>query len=157
MRVGIPALELGKHKVGIAFKSKPFGALGPKSRIVIRDAAEHLCASCATATTTTLTRVIKQRQQFVEEFTGTKLNHISKYSSIRTLPRATSSTSPGWPRCRRSRWPISIHGEHAQGDFDPCGYPEGTLVASYNRGIKVANLSGGVKVTASAMRCSARR
>ncbi|RMF55068.1 MAG: hydroxymethylglutaryl-CoA reductase, partial [Bacteroidetes bacterium] len=44
--------------------------------------------------------------------------------------------------------PIRVHGEHAQGDFlIPLATTEGTLVASYNRGIKVVNLSGGVKAT----------
>jgi hydroxymethylglutaryl-CoA reductase (NADPH) len=41
-----------------------------------------------------------------------------------------------------------VNGEHAQGDFlIPLATTEGTLVASYNRGIKVVNLSGGVKCT----------
>jgi hydroxymethylglutaryl-CoA reductase (NADPH) len=41
--------------------------------------------------------------------------------------------------------PITIHGEHAQGDFlVPMATTEGTLVASYNRGMKILNLSGGV-------------
>jgi hydroxymethylglutaryl-CoA reductase (NADPH) len=44
--------------------------------------------------------------------------------------------------------PIQIDGEHAQGDFlIPLATAEGTLVASYNRGIKAANLSGGIKCT----------
>jgi len=44
--------------------------------------------------------------------------------------------------------PIMIHGEHAKGEFIiPLATSEGTLVASYNRGIKVVNLSGGVKAT----------
>src|SRR4029079_15406582 len=44
--------------------------------------------------------------------------------------------------------PIRVNGEHAQGDFlIPLATAEGTLVASYNRGIKVLNLSGGVTCT----------
>jgi hydroxymethylglutaryl-CoA reductase (NADPH) len=44
--------------------------------------------------------------------------------------------------------PIRINGEHAQGEFlIPLATAEGTLVASYNRGIKVVNRSGGVKCT----------
>jgi hydroxymethylglutaryl-CoA reductase (NADPH) len=46
--------------------------------------------------------------------------------------------------------PITLNGEHAQGDFlIPLATTEGTLVASYNRGIKVLNLSGGVTCTVS--------
>jgi hydroxymethylglutaryl-CoA reductase (NADPH) len=44
--------------------------------------------------------------------------------------------------------PLTIHGEHAQGDFFvPLATSEGTLVASYNRGMKVINLSGGARCT----------
>jgi hydroxymethylglutaryl-CoA reductase (NADPH) len=43
-----------------------------------------------------------------------------------------------------------VRGEHAQGEFlVPLATTEGTLVASYNRGIKVLNLSGGVTCTVS--------
>jgi hydroxymethylglutaryl-CoA reductase (NADPH) len=41
-----------------------------------------------------------------------------------------------------------VNGEHAQGEFlVPLATTEGTLVASYNRGIKVLNLSGGITCT----------
>jgi hydroxymethylglutaryl-CoA reductase (NADPH) len=41
-----------------------------------------------------------------------------------------------------------VNGEHAQDDIlIPLATSEGTLVASYNRGIKACNLSGGVKST----------
>jgi hydroxymethylglutaryl-CoA reductase (NADPH) len=46
--------------------------------------------------------------------------------------------------------PIKINGEYAIGEFlVPLATTEGTLVASYNRGIKVLNLSGGVTCTVS--------
>jgi hydroxymethylglutaryl-CoA reductase (NADPH) len=44
--------------------------------------------------------------------------------------------------------PIRINGEHAQGDFFiPMATSEGTLVASYNRGMRLLTESGGVKTT----------
>jgi hydroxymethylglutaryl-CoA reductase (NADPH) len=44
--------------------------------------------------------------------------------------------------------PIRINGEHAQGDFYvPLATSEGTLVASYNRGMRLLTESGGVKAT----------
>ena len=47
--------------------------------------------------------------------------------------------------------PLRINGEHAKGEFlIPLATTEGTLVASYNRGMKVLNLSGGVTCTISA-------
>ena len=44
--------------------------------------------------------------------------------------------------------PLKINGEHAQGEFVvPLATTEGTLVASYNRGMKLLNMSGGVTTT----------
>jgi hydroxymethylglutaryl-CoA reductase (NADPH) len=46
--------------------------------------------------------------------------------------------------------PILIQGEHAQGAFYvPLATTEGTLVASYNRGMKITSLSGGIRTTIS--------
>jgi hydroxymethylglutaryl-CoA reductase (NADPH) len=44
--------------------------------------------------------------------------------------------------------PLLVNGEHAQGDFYvPLATTEGTLVASYSRGMKLARLAGGVTTT----------
>jgi hydroxymethylglutaryl-CoA reductase (NADPH) len=46
--------------------------------------------------------------------------------------------------------PLRINGEYAQGDFYvPLATTEGTLVASYNRGIKLVSEAGGVLTTVS--------
>ena len=44
--------------------------------------------------------------------------------------------------------PMLVDGEHAQGEFYvPLATAEGTLVASYNRGMKILREAGGVKTT----------
>jgi hydroxymethylglutaryl-CoA reductase (NADPH) len=44
--------------------------------------------------------------------------------------------------------PLLVNGEHAQGEFYvPLATAEGTLVASYNRGMKLLHAAGGVKTT----------
>ena len=44
--------------------------------------------------------------------------------------------------------PLRVNGEHAQGDFYvPLATTEGTLVASYNRGMRLLTECGGVKTT----------
>src|SRR3712207_9312823 len=44
--------------------------------------------------------------------------------------------------------PLLVDGEHAQGEFYvPLATAEGTLVASYNRGMRLLHEAGGVKKT----------
>src|SRR6202022_4805594 len=44
--------------------------------------------------------------------------------------------------------PLRINGEHARGEFYvPLATTEGTLVASYNRGVRLLSECGGVKTT----------
>ena len=44
--------------------------------------------------------------------------------------------------------PLLVDGEHAQGEFYvPLATAEGTLVASYNRGMKLLREAGGVRTT----------
>ncbi len=83
--------------------------------------------------------------------------------SLRASSSTTSSTTPSMPtqlqgNCEHFMGvaqipvglagPLHVNGEHAQGDFlIPMATTEGTLVASYNRGIQLLNLCGGVKCT----------
>ena len=79
--------------------------------------------------------------------------------SIRRCCRATSRTSWASPRCR-SGWPgrFRINGEHAQGDFYiPMATSEGTLVASYNRGMRLLAKAAASRPRSWRVPCSARR
>lgn len=149
VRVGIPALELGKHKIGIAFKSKPFGALKFEVEDAIPEETDHLVRIPRDANDDYSEAAIKARQQFVSEFTGAQFEHIGKYSFDPHVTKGNIEHFSGVAQVPLGfAGPVTIHGEHAQGDFlIPMATTEGTLVASYNRGIKVLNLSGGVKVT----------
>jgi hydroxymethylglutaryl-CoA reductase (NADPH) len=149
VRAGIPALDLGKHKIGIAFKSKPFGALKFEVEDAISEDTEHLVRIPRDSNDDYNEAIIRERQKFVEEFTGIKLEHISKYSFDPHVAKGNCEHFTGVMQVPLGfAGPITIHGEHAQGDFlIPLATSEGTLVASYNRGMKVLNLSGGVQVT----------
>ncbi|HKF96161.1 MAG TPA: hydroxymethylglutaryl-CoA reductase, partial [Gammaproteobacteria bacterium] len=137
VRVGIPELELGKHKVGIAFKSRPFGALKFEVEDAISEEAEHLIRIPRDANDDYDESIIHQRQKFAEEFTGAKLQHITKYSFDPHVTKGNIEHFTGVMQIPLGlAGPITIRGEHAQGDFlIPLATSEGTLVASYNRGI----------------------
>jgi hydroxymethylglutaryl-CoA reductase (NADPH) len=93
--------------------------------------------------------IVKQRQAYLEQYTGKKLTHIPQYSFDGEILKGNIENFTGVAQVPLGfAGPLTIHGEHAQGDFIvPMATTEGTLVASYNRGMKVINLSGGVRCT----------
>ena len=94
-------------------------------------------------------QAVTQRQEFVKQQTGVGLNHVANMSGdLETLagnienPIGVAQVPIGLAG------PIKIVGEHAQGDFYiPMATTEGTLVASYSRGMRLLSESGGVKTT----------
>jgi hydroxymethylglutaryl-CoA reductase (NADPH) len=95
---------------------------------------------------------IAARQRFVEELTGVRLEHVGRYSFDAQVARGNIENFTGVAQVPIGfAGPLTIKGEHAAGDFlIPLATTEGSLVASYNRGIKVLNLSGGATCTVSA-------
>ena len=94
-------------------------------------------------------KIIKQRQSYFESFTGAKIDHVGKYSVDPDKLKGNIEHFIGVAQVPIGiAGPLTIHGEHAKGDFVvPMATTEGTLVASYNRGMKLLNMSGGVKAT----------
>lgn len=92
---------------------------------------------------------IANRHKFIEEFTGKKPEHIKHYSFDPHLLAGNIESFSGVAQVPLGfAGPLKVNGEYAKGEFAiPMATTEGTLVASYNRGIKVLNLSGGVTCT----------
>ncbi len=93
--------------------------------------------------------IAARRREFVREKTGAELSHVGKYSfDPATLPGNIENFTGVAQVPIGIAGPIRINGEHAHGDFYiPLATTEGTLVASYNRGMRLLSECGGVKTT----------
>jgi hydroxymethylglutaryl-CoA reductase (NADPH) len=149
LKAAISPLEEGKHKIEITFQSKPFGKLNfsvddaiseeDESRVLIpRDPGNDYNID-----------IVKRRQGFVTDSTGIELEHLSKFSFDPAMVQGNIEHFTGVAQVPLGiAGPLLVNGEHAQGEFlIPLATTEGTLVASYNRGMKVLNLCGGVTCT----------
>ncbi|HSU81017.1 MAG TPA: hydroxymethylglutaryl-CoA reductase, partial [Thermoanaerobaculia bacterium] len=141
-------LEKGQHEIALGFETTPFGSLSFKVKDSIAERVKRTTVPHDKDNDQT-PEMIKARQAFVEEYTGVKLKHIDKFSFEPEVTRGNIENFTGVAQIPIGfAGPIKINGEHAQGEFlVPLATTEGTLVASYNRGIKVLNLSGGVMCT----------
>ncbi len=143
-------LAEGPHDLEIAIETKPFGKLEFAVKDSISAAPAQKPQSIPYNKEQNYTsEIIAQRQRFVEEISGVKLQHLGKFSFDPAKAAGNIENFTGVAQVPIGfAGPLRINGEHAQGDFIiPLATTEGTLVASYNRGMKVLNLSGGVITT----------
>jgi hydroxymethylglutaryl-CoA reductase (NADPH) len=91
----------------------------------------------------------QQRADFVKEKTGVELEHVSHYSFDPSTLSGNVEQFVGVAQVPIGlAGPLLVNGEHAQGEFYvPLATAEGTLVASYNRGMRLLYESGGVTTT----------
>ncbi|HEX8646999.1 MAG TPA: hydroxymethylglutaryl-CoA reductase [Thermoleophilaceae bacterium] len=90
-----------------------------------------------------------RRADFVRERTGTELEHVTSYSFDPSMLTGNVEQFLGVAQVPIGlAGPLLVNGEHAQGEFYvPLATAEGTLVASYNRGMRLLYEAGGVKTT----------
>src|SRR3954471_2142950 len=95
------------------------------------------------------TEAASERQYFIAERTGVELEHVSSYSFDPKLLTGNVEQFVGVAQVPIGlAGPLLVNGEHAQGEFYvPLATAEGTLVASYNRGMRLLYEAGGVAVT----------
>ncbi len=90
-----------------------------------------------------------RRRTFITEKTGAQLDTIARYAIDPEVTRGNIENFIGCVQMPLGlAGPIHITGEHARGDFYiPMATTEGTLLASYSRGMRAISESGGVKTT----------
>ncbi|HEX6534173.1 MAG TPA: hydroxymethylglutaryl-CoA reductase [Gemmatimonadaceae bacterium] len=148
-------LAAGPHEIRVRIDTAPFGELE-------LCATDTIGGTPATATTRRIpndkgaardytAEMIGARQRFVETFTGVALRHVSTFSVDPQEARGNIENFTGVAQVPLGvAGPLRINGEHASGDFlIPLATTEGSLVASYSRGMKVLSLAGGVTTTIS--------
>lgn len=149
MVLDIEPLSDEPHAIELSFRCEPFGKLvlsfedRPKvreadPRVIPRDSEDDYAEG-----------IIKARQEFLKARTGTEPKHIFQYSFD---PHSTHGNIEHFTGVAQIplgyAGPLVVHGDHAQGEFYvPLATSEGTLVGSYNRGMKVIRMSGGVRCT----------
>jgi len=90
-----------------------------------------------------------KRREFVKDQTGADLHHVGQYSFDPSVAKGNIENFIGVVQMPIGvAGPLAVHGQYAEGDFwIPLATTEGTLVASYNRGMRVVSECGGVKTT----------
>lgn len=91
----------------------------------------------------------EKRRQFIENETKTSLTHLSHFS---LEPKSLAGNIENFTGVAQVpigfAGPMLVNGEAAQGEFYvPMATTEGTLVASYSRGMRLTREAGGIKTT----------
>ncbi len=89
------------------------------------------------------------RRAFATDRTGAKLDHVGHFSQPIGALAGNVENFIGVAQVPIGlAGPLLVDGEHARGEFYvPLATTEGTLVASYNRGMRLLRESGGIKTT----------
>lgn len=93
--------------------------------------------------------IINTRQQFIADQTDTRLQHIDQFSlPPESLPGNIENFTGVAQVPIGFAGPMNVKGEQAKGEYYiPMATTEGTLVASYSRGMRLTNEAGGITTT----------
>lgn len=149
IKAAIPHIEEGKHEIDLKFKIENIGSLEIHAEDIISHSKDEVVRIPRSEDDDYSESIIKARQRFLEDQTSESYEHIFKYSFDPKETKGNVENLVGAVQVPLGiAGPIIVNGEHAKGEFlVPLATSEGTLVASYNRGIKVANLCGGITST----------
>ena len=138
----------GKHNIEIDFEAAPFGDLTLDVTDTIR--SEEMVGGIPRDSENNYSEdAIQARHEYLREETGAELEHVGQYSIDPEVTEGNVENFVGVAQLPIGvAGPVKVDGEHAKGEYPiPLATTEGTLVASYSRGMKAINLSGGAKTT----------
>jgi hydroxymethylglutaryl-CoA reductase (NADPH) len=138
----------GKHNIEIEFTTTPFGELTLDITDTIR--SEEMVSGIPRDSTNNYSEeAIARRHTYIETKTGATLDHVGRFSIDPEVTKGNIENFIGVAQMPIGvAGPVKVNGEHANGEYPiPLATTEATLVASYSRGMKAINLSGGAKTT----------
>lgn len=149
IHLNIGELEEGKHRIEIGFKTVSYGSLNVKVEDSLSLSTEKRVKVPNDKVNDYSDQAVRTRQEFLEKQSGASINHINQYSFNPGVVKGNIENFTGVAQVPLGfAGPMKVKGEHANGEYViPLATTEGTLVASYNRGIKAMNSSGGVMAT----------
>ena len=111
-------LEYGKHKIEVKFRAKPFGKLTLKVDCSVSEPKVAEVKIPRDPHNDYGTEAIKTRQEFVEKYCGTEINHIKHYSFDPETLKGNIEHFTGVAQIPLGfAGPLTVNGEHAKGDF----------------------------------------
>ncbi|MFW5929797.1 MAG: hydroxymethylglutaryl-CoA reductase [Halobacteriota archaeon] len=143
-------LDEGEHEIELEFTTRPFGELDLVVNDRLTDEPEPITRLPREEGEDNYTEeVARERREWLEDYADVSLEHLGSYSIEPSDTEGNIENFTGVAQVPVGvAGPLEVHGEHAEGEYPiPLATTEGTLVASYNRGIKALNLSGGVTST----------
>lgn len=146
-RLNIEPLSEGEHDIEVVFNTQPFGQLKLEVRDALNTGKRTPGSLPRDSDDDASEEIIQSRRTFIKDHTGADLEHISHYSINPHQTRGNIEHFTGVAQVPMGfAGPLLVNGQHASGEFYiPLATTEGTLIASYNRGMKVLHRSGGVK------------
>jgi hydroxymethylglutaryl-CoA reductase (NADPH) len=146
---GVEPLAAGSHDIALAFEARPFGTLDFKVTDSIGESAPRRLQIPYHKEEDHDRAWAVRRKDFLEQQTGVAIRHLDRYSFDPSTLKGNIESFIGVAQVPIGlAGPLQVNGEHARGEFlIPLATTEGTLVASYSRGMKVINQAGGVTCT----------
>ena len=142
------SIPTGDHDIHVEFLAEPFGELSLDISDTIRDEGE-LPSIPRDEEDNYSQEAIQMRHEYLEEETGVDLEHVPEYSFDSQRGEGNIENFIGVAQMPLGlAGPVKVNGEHADGYYPiPLATTEGTLVASYSRGMKAINMAGGATAT----------
>lgn len=141
-------LPTGDHEIYTEFIAEPFGDLSLEIGDTIRDEGQ-LPSIPRDEKDNYSQEAIQARHEYLEEKTGVELEHVPQFSFDAARGEGNVENFIGVAQMPLGvAGPLKVNGEYADDTYPvPLATTEGTLVASYSRGMKAINMCGGAKTT----------